>query len=114
MEKLFVIGSGGTGMRCLQAFVHLCAMGMFDDKEIHLLALDTDLDNANFADLKKLINDCYLPIKGQDEAKRTALKDTFFSANIKFYKFSPDYSKTDTQTLQKFLVYCTKIKTVPI
>ncbi len=101
MEKLFVIGSGGTGMRCLQAFVHLCAMGMFDDKEIHLLALDTDLDNANFADLKKLINDCYLPIKGQDEAKRTALKDTFFSANIKFYKFSPDYSKTDTQNPSK-------------
>ena len=48
MEKLFVIGSGGTGMRCLQAFVHLCAMGMFDDKEIHLLALDTDLDNFWF------------------------------------------------------------------
>ena len=32
-DNLFVIAIGGTGMRCLEAFVHLCAVGMFDNKE---------------------------------------------------------------------------------
>ena len=29
-DKLFVIAIGGTGMRCLESFVHLSAIGMFD------------------------------------------------------------------------------------
>ena len=33
-DKLFVIAIGGTGMRCLESFVHLCAIGMFDNEEI--------------------------------------------------------------------------------
>ena len=33
MDKLFVIAIGGTGMRCLESFVHLCAIGMFDNEE---------------------------------------------------------------------------------
>lgn len=31
-------------MRCAECIVHLCAMGMFDDTEINLLALDTDYE----------------------------------------------------------------------
>ena len=34
MNKIFIIAIGGTGMRCLESFVHLCAMGMFDNKTI--------------------------------------------------------------------------------
>ena len=30
-DKLFLIAIGGTGMRCLEAFVHLCAAGLFDN-----------------------------------------------------------------------------------
>jgi hypothetical protein len=96
MEQLFILGIGGTGMRCLEAFVHLCAMGMLDNKEIHILALDTDLDNGNYDRLKSLITEGYLKVKGVNNKKHFALKDTFFSANIKLYKFSPDYSKEDT------------------
>ena len=33
MAKLFVIAIGGTGMRCLESFVHLCAIGMFDNHD---------------------------------------------------------------------------------
>ena len=46
-DKYFVIGIGGTGMRCLEAFTHMCAMGMFDSKEINVLTLDTDFTNGN-------------------------------------------------------------------
>ena len=45
-KQFFVMGIGGTGMRCIESLIHLCAMGMFDDTEIHLLALDTDKNNG--------------------------------------------------------------------
>ena len=41
-------------MRCIESLIHLCAMGMFDDTEIHLLALDTDKNNGNFSRLKEV------------------------------------------------------------
>lgn len=49
-QQYFVLGIGGTGMRCIESLIHLCAMGMFDDTDIHLLALDTDKDNGNLRD----------------------------------------------------------------
>lgn len=82
-----IIAIGGTGMRCAESFVHLCAMGMFDDTQVNLLALDTDYDNGNFLRLKTLIgayNSIYPGRKG-------ALRDTLFSANIHYYEFSPNY-----------------------
>ena len=53
-KQYFVLGIGGTGMRCIESLIHLCAMGMFDDTEIHLLALDTDKNNGNFSRLKEV------------------------------------------------------------
>lgn len=91
-KQYFVMGIGGTGMRCIESLIHLCAMGMFDDTEIHLLALDTDKNNGNFSRLKE-VKEAYVNAKGIDKTSRTALKDTFFSANIKYYEFSPDYEK---------------------
>ena len=96
MEQLFILGIGGTGMRCLEAFVHLCAMGMLDDKEVHILALDTDLENGNFHRLKSLITEGYQKAKGMNKDRHVALKDTFFSAKIKLYTFSPNYSQQQT------------------
>ncbi len=91
-DKIFIIGIGGTGMRCLESFVHSCAMGMYDNTEINMLALDTDLDNGNFNRLQELVEDAYLKIKGHNK-DHYALSDTFFSAKINFYKFNPDYSQ---------------------
>ena len=31
-DKYFVISIGGTGMRCVEAFTHLCAIGMFGNQ----------------------------------------------------------------------------------
>jgi hypothetical protein len=93
-SNIFVIGIGGTGMRCIEAFTHLCAIGMFDKKEVHLLALDTDKDNGNFTRLKNL-KEAYVKTKGVNK-KHESHSDTFFSANLKYYQFSPDYSKLST------------------
>lgn len=95
MADFFVMGIGGTGMRCIESLIHLCAMGMFDDTTIHLLALDTDKNNGNFSRLKE-VKEAYVNSKNLDKANRTPLKDTFFSANIKYYEFSPNYEQKST------------------
>ena len=88
-RKIFLIGIGGTGMRCLESFVHTCAVGMYDDTEVEMLALDTDKDNGNFARLRELVEH-YNKINGG-----VAKKNTFFSAKIKYYEFSPGYTDND-------------------
>jgi hypothetical protein len=93
-KQIFVIGIGGTGMRCIEAFTHLCAIGMFDQTDVHLLALDTDKDNGNFTRLKNL-KEAYIKTKGVNK-KQFALDNTFFSANLHYYQFSPDYSRLST------------------
>ena len=82
-------------MRCIESLIHLCAMGMFDDTDIHLLALDTDKNNGNFSRLKETAI-AYMNIKGVDKANRVALSDTFFSANIHYYEFAPNYEQRST------------------
>ncbi len=94
-KQFFVLGIGGTGMRCIESLIHLCAMGMFDDTDIHLLALDTDKNNGNFSRLKE-VKEAYVNSKGLDKADRVAGKDNFFSANIKYYEFSPNYEQKST------------------
>ncbi len=94
-RKFFVLGIGGTGMRCIESLIHLCSIGMFDDTDLYLLALDTDKNNGNFARLKA-VKDAYLNVKSLDAANRTPNKNTFFSANLKYYEFSPNYEIKST------------------
>ncbi len=67
-------------MRCLESFVHLCAIGMFDNEEIEILTLDTDQTNGNNLD------------GGQPNV------DTFFSAKLNLYKFYTDYTDHSRKT----------------
>ncbi len=92
-DKLFIIGIGGTGMRCLESFVHLCAIGMFDNQEIEVLTLDTDELNGNKAKTEKLI-DLYSRIKTSTSGEKggTPNSNTFFSAKLNLYRFWTDYS----------------------
>ena len=83
-SKYFVIAIGGTGMRCLESFVHLCAVGLFDDKEINVLTLDTDAQNGNKERTESLIH-LYSSIKrkkGSNE-EGNPNHNTFFSAKCK-------------------------------
>lgn len=92
-DKLFVIAIGGTGMRCLESFVHLCAIGMFDNKEIEILTLDTDQSNGNKSRVEGLV-DLYNKIKtgsGETPGGRPNA-NTFFSAKLNLHKFWTDYA----------------------
>lgn len=100
MDKLFVIAIGGTGMRCLESFVHLCAIGMFDNQEIEVMMLDTDSSNGNLGRTEGLI-DLYRKIKSESNSSvngGTPNTDTFFSAKLNFYKFCTDYNQSSRIT----------------
>lgn len=91
-DKLFVIAIGGTGMRCLEAFTHLSAIGMFDNQEIEVLTLDTDQSNGNKAKVEQLIS-LYTRIKSTD-GKSSANADTFFSAKLNLHRYWTNYEGT--------------------
>lgn len=100
MDKLFVIAIGGTGMRCLESFVHLCAIGMFDNEEIEILTLDTDQTNGNKERVEKLIEH-YNRIKSNDSATIDGGKpnaNTFFSAKLNLYRFYTNYTDQSRKT----------------
>jgi hypothetical protein len=88
-DKLFVIAIGGTGMRCLESFTHLCAIGMFDNQEIEVLTLDTDQSNGNKAKVEQLIG-LYSRIKTSD-GKSNPNSDTFFSAKLNLHRYWTNY-----------------------
>lgn len=100
MDKLFVIAIGGTGMRCLEAFVHLCAIGMFDKQEIEILTLDTDQANGNKGRVEQLI-DLYKRIKSNETNHIDGGKpnvDTLFSAKLNLYRFFTNYTDSSRTT----------------
>jgi hypothetical protein len=101
-DKLFVIGIGGTGMRCLESFVHMCAMGMFDNKEINILTLDTDQENGNLKrvwDLIDLYNRIKSPTGSDADAGGKPSSNTFFSAKLNLSKYYPRYSNLNYRNL---------------
>lgn len=99
-DKLFLIAIGGTGMRCLESFVHLCAAGLFDNHTIEILTVDTDQNNGNKDRVESLI-DLYNRVKTNDAQTPGGEQrgNTFFSAKLNLYRFHTDYSKQDRLTL---------------
>ena len=99
--KLYLIAIGGTGMRCLESFVHLCAAGMLDNETIEILTLDTDQYNGNKERVEALIN-LYNKVKTNDSANEggEARANSFFSAKLNLSKFFTDYSTTERNNLK--------------
>ena len=98
-DKLFLIAIGGTGMRCLESFVHLCAAGMFDNHTIDILTIDTDQSNGNKDRVEHLIN-LYNKVKTNDanNVGGQPRTDTFFSAKLNLRRFFTDYSTSQRKT----------------
>jgi len=107
MDKLFVIAIGGTGMRCLESFTHLCGIGMFDNREIEVLTLDTDQNNGNKSKVEDLIG-LYNRIKTTGATTGgTANANTFFSAKLNLHRFFTNYASPGRETYKNI----TKIST---
>ena len=55
MSKFFLVAAGGTGMRCLQSFVQMCALGMYPNRNISILLLETDEQNKDKKNTENLL-----------------------------------------------------------
>ncbi|WGQ11299.1 hypothetical protein QG516_06475 [Pedobacter gandavensis] len=107
MDKLFVIAIGGTGMRCLESFTHLCGIGLFDNQEIEILTLDTDQNNGNKGRVEELIN-LYNRVKTSGSIEGgTPNANTFFSAKLNLHRFWTNYSSPGRENYKNL----TKIST---
>jgi hypothetical protein len=102
MANLFLVASGGTGMRCLQSFIQMCALGMFPGKTIHILLLETDEENKDKRNTENLVK-WYQQITNNPGDDNSSSNDNnssvgpYFSAQVKLYTFVPDYSKESTR-----------------
>lgn len=56
--KKYVIGIGGTGIRCVESLIYLLSAGLGGDKEVNIIIIDFDINNKNLSNLKEVI-DCY-------------------------------------------------------
>jgi cell division GTPase FtsZ len=100
-KKCFIIGIGGTGMRCLETFTHMCAMGLYDGMEFNVLTLDTDFTNGNKNRTENLIKDYNNIKKTSDSKNGAASNDSFFSAKINLFEFVTDYNANGRQTFSE-------------
>ena len=52
----YAIGFGGTGAKCIEALIHLCAAGMLpDDEKLYILFVDQDSDNGSLGRAQELL-----------------------------------------------------------
>jgi cell division GTPase FtsZ len=56
IENLLVIGIGGTGAKCIESFVQLCAAGL-GPKNVDIFLIDIDTENGNLTRTRNTIQD---------------------------------------------------------
>jgi hypothetical protein len=88
-QENFIIAAGGTGMRCLQAFINMCAIGVFKDMKFNILLLETDEENKDKRNAEKLISTYSYLHKNA--------KGSFFTSELELFTFVPDYSTDETR-----------------
>ena len=91
-SKYFLVCAGGTGMRCLQSFVNMCALGMFSGQIVDVLLLDTDAENKDKKNAENMVQKYGKLMNNSGDAKANKAGE-FFSTQINLYTFIPDYSQ---------------------
>lgn len=97
----YAIGFGGTGAKCIEALIHLCAAGMMpDQKELYLLFVDQDDDNGSLGRAQELLN-IYKECQPDYVSTADFLKTKIVSS--KKDNWLPEENKE--ATLEKFVQY---------
>ncbi len=73
----YLISIGGTGAKCLEAFVHMNAMGLITSPEaIHIICVDQDASNGNLSKAREAVgayNNAYEVMAPQEKFFKNAL-----------------------------------------
>lgn len=81
MKRIYAIGIGGTGAKCIRSVIHLHASGAYgDDVRLGVLLVDADASNGNLQASRETIQ---VSLKAFSSLKETNTK--LFSGSIKNY-----------------------------
>jgi hypothetical protein len=101
----YVIGIGGSGAKCAEAFTHLCAMGMLPAQDVYCIFVDPDRANGSLGRASVTLTryqDCHALQVGDRE------KVKMFRANISVgnpYVWSPFMEDQQRPKLADFFEY---------
>lgn len=82
-----IILLGGTGAKCGEIFVHMCANGYLNCEKVNILYIDSDRENGNARNLNRLL-DLYTKCRTQYRIHESPI-DYFFKPKIQFREANP-------------------------
>ena len=77
---LYLIGIGGSGAKCIEAVLHLAAVGLLTDARIKILFVDGDESNGNVERARnscKIYQECYNLLERQNTPWMKTRIDSF-------------------------------------
>lgn len=80
-----IILLGGTGAKCGEILLHMCANGYFSYKRLNILYIDSDMENGNARKFRKL-HEIYEECRGQYLIKSSPIDCFFYPEVIIDYK----------------------------
>jgi hypothetical protein len=104
-SKLFVIGIGGSGAKCIESIVHLAAAGLYSEETIEILFIDPDEANGSVERARntvRLYQDCQQLISsGNRQSKIKWMSTPIKSHNL----WSPFNDRPHNRDLASFFQY---------
>ena len=83
----FLILLGGTGAKCGEVFLHMCANGYFNEKDVTILYIDSDSHNGNARNFRQL-HDCYEECRAAYRISESPVT-SFFRRHVKLLEEDP-------------------------
>ncbi|WP_373529580.1 tubulin-like doman-containing protein [Nostoc sp.] len=100
---LYIVGIGGTGAKCVEAVIHLAAVGLFTEEPIKLLFIDADESNGNLERARtslSIYQKCFELLKGEKQ-QSSWMKTPIESSDL----WSPFNQKSINKNLGSFYGY---------
>jgi len=57
-NKIYAVGIGGSGSKCIEALAHISAVGLLGNADLKILLVDSDPTNGNKTNAEEVINIC--------------------------------------------------------
>lgn len=83
----FLILLGGTGAKCGEIFLHMCANGYCNEEDLTILYIDSDSHNGNARNFKQL-HDCYKECRAAYRIKESTVPN-FFRWHVELLEGNP-------------------------
>jgi hypothetical protein len=106
-NKLYVIGVGGSGAKCLESMIHMAATGLLGDSKLEVLLVDPDESNGNVERTRNSLN-IYQKCQQLVNAGDKAIDSGWMAAPIKYHGlWSPFAQESQSRELGSFFRHAT-------